>query len=971
MKHTRPTLFLLLASSVLLGACSATPSLPERTTAEPLLSSIELTSVPISKAPAVATTSAMTNTEQTLKHYQKAFQYSHDTYVLRRMADLSLEEAERRFQQYSQIDTLAQSPFASHLGLSKNNLDAHNAFLNSGLDQSSIDELQQAPVNANVYTAAFLYHTLLNLNNDPGQRSETLYQLAHAYSFAGEEELSLIALTELTRHHQQSPLYIEAQFRRAEILFKNEDFAQAVNAYKAVTREENSEFYQQSLYKLGWSHYKLNQYEQALAVFFSLYDHLHLSKQNLSEAPNETLISQLNKDTKRVVSLTLMQLEGPITAKQWFRKHADTPYEQAVYQHLGDSYLERNEYSLAAQSYATYAAQYPTQLEAPRFSQQEINTYFQGGLQADLLKAKINFVQQYGINSAYWQQHPIMRTEFAPQISEHIFDIAQHYHQEAQKNKKTDGFLHANYWYQQFLLTAPPSKRNAEIAHWQAQAQVDAGLKVAALSTYELSAYTWPQRQQSGDIAYEGLLLSRELYEQAEIDDDYYWQQATLAAGLRYAETFPQHGQVNPVLVNTIEDLLATNQLLKAIEIAEILLARQPESKLQIYALNTIANAHMDLNNFALAESHYDRLLTQPQSAAEQKQTQEQLALSIYRQAEVLTETDEWHLAASEYLRAAERVPHSKIRPIAQFDAANIYLSHSDYPEAIAQFKLLRASYPHHPVSETIPDKLAMAYENTNQHHLAAIEFSLLAEKHRTSDPELSRESLWRAAELEQKSGNKIAMRQRFEAYIKTWPHPIEQRAEAQFILAQSYENQGTERTKWINQLYANFKEAPDNDRVTWLAGWAALEQAKPEHNTFTGIVLDQPLRRSLKLKITAMRNALKHYQAALDTGMSDHVTQAQYQIGLLYETLANDLMNSERPPGLDEFELEMYELDLEERAFPYEDQAISYYLANMELVPQGIYDKAVRASYEGLARLSPGRYNKQEHMRPYVDAIY
>lgn len=971
MKYTHPTLFVLLASSALFSACSSTPPLPERTTTEPLLSSLELAPAPLSNVPAAATTPTANNTEQTLKHYQQAFLYNHDTDVLRRMADLSLKGAEHRFQQYNHIDTLAQSPFANHLGLSKKNLNAQNAFLSSGLNQNSLDELQQAPVNANVYTAAFLYHTLLNLNNDPKQRSEALYQLAHAYSFAGEEELSLIALTELTRHHQQSPLYVEAQFRRAEILFKNEDFTQAVTAYTAVSSEQESEFYQQSLYKLGWSHYKLNQHEQALAVFFNLYDNLHLSKQHQDVESNETLISQLSNDTERVISLTLMQLDGPITAKKWFTSHSNTPYEQAVYQHLGDSYLERNEYPLAAQSYATYAAQYPTLLEAPRFSQQEINTYFQGGLQTDLLKAKINFAQQYGIDSAYWQQHPVMRAEFVPQISEHIFDIAQHYHHEAQKSKKADGFLQANHWYQQFLLTAPPSERNAEIAHWQAQAQASAGLEIAALSTYELSAYTWPQRKQSGDIAYEGLELSRKLYAQAAIDGSYYWQQKTLTAGLRYAKQFPQHEQVNPVLVNAIEDLLVTHQLPQAIEVAEVLLMRQPESKLQIYALNTVANAHMDLKNFALAENNYDKLLTQPLSTEEHKHSQEQLALSVYRQAEALTKEGEWRLAASEYLRAAERVPNSKIRPVAQFDAADIYLTLSEYPAAITQFKLLRASYPNHQVSETIPDKLAIAYENTNQHHLAAAEFSLLAEKHRTTDPELSRESLWRAAELEQKSGNNIAMRQRFETYIKTWPQPIEQRAEAQFILAQSYDKQGPERTKWIHQLYANFKEAPDNDRVAWLAGWAALEQAKPEHNTFTGIVLDQPLRRSLKLKVTAMSNALGHYQATLDTGISDHVTQAQHQIGLLYETLAKDLMNSERPPGLDEFELEMYELDLEERAFPYEDQAIDYYLTNMELAPQGIYDEAVRASYEGLARLSPGRYNKKEQVSPYVDAIY
>lgn len=971
MKYTRPSTLALLTYSALLTACSSNAPLPERHTAEPLLGSIALSSSATPKAQPTRHVPVEVNTEQTLKHYQQAFQYNQDTDVLRRMADLSMQEAERRFQQYNHVDTLSQSPFAEYLGLSKKNQQPRHAFFSSGLEANNLHRLQEVPINANVYTAAFLYHTLLNIDDNPIQRSETLYQLAHAYSFAGEEALSLVALTELSRHHQQSPLYVEAQFRRGEILFKNEDFTEAVNAYSAVTREQEHEFYQQGLYKLGWSHYKLGEYEQALAVFFTLYDNLHHQDEEPLAAAEQKLVSQLNKDTERVISLAFMQLDGPVTAKAWFERHPNKPYEQAVYQHLGDSYLELDEYALAAQTYATFANQYPTLLESPRFSQQAIDAYFQGGLQQQLLAAKIEFVQQYGINSAYWDTHTVQRTEFAPTVSEHIFDVAQHYHQQAQKKHQRDDYLTASHWYEQFLLTAPPSERNAEIAHWQAQAQQAAGLHLAAIKTYELSAYTWPHRPESGDVAFEGLMLYREVYEHADQNDSYQWQQKTLAASLRYAEQFPNHDQVNPVLVNQIEDLLSTGELAQTIDVAALLLARQPETKLQVYALSTIANAYMDLEHFDQAEASYERLLAQPLNATEREQFQEQLALSIYRQAEEHGKQGEWRLAATDFMRVVERTPNSDIRPVAQFDAADIYLTLAEYPSAITQFTQLREHYPHHQVSETVPDKLAVAYENTNQHHLAAQEFALLAAQHRDTDPELSRESLWRAAELEQKSGNQVAMRQRFEAYIKAWPTPIEQRAEAQFILANSYESGSSERNKWLTQLQANFKEAAESNRIAWLAGWASLEQAAPEHASFNAIKLDQPLRRSLKLKVGTMQNALKLYQDTLDTGISEHVTQAQYQVGLLYETLAKDLMDSERPPHLDEFELEMYELDLEERAFPYEDQAIDYYLANIELVPEGIYDDAVRNSYEGLARLSPGRYNKKEQVKEYVDVIY
>ena len=74
-----------------------------------------------------------------------------------------------------------------------------------------------------------------------------------------------------------------------------------------------------------------------------------------------------------------------------------------------------------------------------------------------------------------------------------------------------------------------------------------------------------------------------------------------------------------------------------------------------------------------------------------------------------------------------------------------------------------------------------------------------------------------------------------------------------------------------------------------------------------------------------------------------------------------NDLIDSERPKGLSELELEEYELMLEEQAYPHKQKAISLLEANAHRSWQGIYDHWVKASFKALAELLPARYGKEE----------
>ena len=100
-----------------------------------------------------------------------------------------------------------------------------------------------------------------------------LYQLARAYEIAGQTERAVNALNEIVRRYPDTALIDEVQFRRGESLFLRKNYVDAEVAYKAVVRYgPDSRFYEQSLYKLGWSQFKLAWHEDSLEPFFELLD---------------------------------------------------------------------------------------------------------------------------------------------------------------------------------------------------------------------------------------------------------------------------------------------------------------------------------------------------------------------------------------------------------------------------------------------------------------------------------------------------------------------------------------------------------------------------------------------------------------------------------------------------------------------------------------------------------------------------
>ena len=167
-----------------------------------------------------------------------------------------------------------------------------------------------------------------------------LYQKARAYDELGRTDEAMRVMEQLIAEHPRSRYLDEVQFRRAEHFFIRRKYRDAEGAYAGDRRHgPGSEYYELALYKLGWSLYKQEFYEEALHRYFALLDYKVASGYDF-DAKHEEEEERRVEDTFQVISLSLSNLGGPEVIGEYFAANGNRSYEDRVYRYFGEFYLD-------------------------------------------------------------------------------------------------------------------------------------------------------------------------------------------------------------------------------------------------------------------------------------------------------------------------------------------------------------------------------------------------------------------------------------------------------------------------------------------------------------------------------------------------------------------------------------------------------------------------------------------------------
>jgi tetratricopeptide (TPR) repeat protein len=832
--------------------------------------------------------------------------------------------------------------------------------------------------------AIAIYERLLKEYPNYERRDQVLYQMARAYDELGRTEEAMDIMQRLVGEFGYSRYNDEVQFRRGEYFFTRRRFREAEPAYETIVAAgPRSEFHELALYKLGWTLYKQDFYEEALHRYMALLDYKLSTGYDFDQTLEEESERRV-ADTFRVISLSFSNLGGPDAPDvlaEYYSTHGNRSYEDRIYQNLGEFYVDKLRYNDAASVYDSFVDRYPYHRVSPAFSMRVVGIYEAGDFPKLVVESKKSFATKYGLQGAYWQHFDAAeRPEVLGYLKTNLHDLANHYHtlyqEPALEDEKPANYAEALVWYRAFLSSFPQDQQSPGINYQLADLLLENAAFGDAALEYERTAYTYAPHERAAAAGYAAIFAHREQLKGASVEQETELKRATVESSLKFASTFPEHEHAAVVLVAAAEDLYALDDFAPAAAAARTLLAGYPgaEVALRRTAWTVVAHSSFELGDYATAEPAYSEVLALTPAEDEARAALvDNLAASIYKQAEQANQAQDYRAAAGHFLRITQRAPTSSIRPAAEYDAAAALMKVQDWTAAAKVLDSFRAAFPEHELNSEATKQLAFVYRQGGETSLAAAEFERVATE--ASDPELKREALLSAGELYEQARDADSALGVYERYIAEFTRPVDVAIETRSKVAEMYRARGDEaryQEHLVALVAADAAAGVDRtDRTRYLAAQAGLVLAQPGYAAFNAVQLVQPFEQNLARKRELMDEALAAFEGLVAYEVGEVTTAATFHMAEIYSSFSRALLDSERPTGLSAAELAEYEDVLEEEAFPFEERAIEVHEANVELmVAVGVHNRWIEQSFARLATLMPGRYAKEEQSIGLLGAI-
>jgi len=615
--------------------------------------------------------------------------------------------------------------------------------------------------------------------------------------------------------------------------FTRKKMFEAEKAYSSIVAHgPGTGYYELALYKLGWTFYKQMFFDEAVDHYIALLDYKISIGYDFDQVEDET-DSQRIADTYRVISLCFSDLGGADAVASYFSANGPRGYENRIYRHLGEFYLEKLRYSDAATVYEAFVDLYPIHRSSPHFSMRVVEIYEAGRFPKLVLESKKSFAASYGLESRYWQH---FQTQDSPEVLEYLRsnlkDLANHYHALYQNPERPDDqpahFTESSRWYREYLSSFPDDPETPGMNYQFADLLLENDDFDVAAREYEHIAYDYSQHERSAAAGYAAIFARREHLERAEETDQEPIRRNVVVSTLRFVDGFPEHEHAPAVLGAAVDDLYALEDFETAISTAQRLIDQYPDSEKSIRrsAWTVIAHSSFDIESFEAAEKAYVRVLemTVPEDDTT-LDVMNNLAAAIYKQGERANTAEDFRAAADHFLRISTAAPLSDIGPIAQYDAGAALIRLDDFSGAAEVFESFRTSNPDHDLRREATQQLAFVYREQENFSRAAEEYERVAEE--ADEPELRRESLLVAGDLYEKAGLIDRALNAYQTFVTNFTDPIEPVVVTRFKMAELYEqmenveNQHTE----LRKIVKIDREAGDarTDGVRVLAAKSAL----------------------------------------------------------------------------------------------------------------------------------------------------
>ncbi|MBU8899549.1 tetratricopeptide repeat protein [Corallococcus sp. M34] len=291
-----------------------------------------------------------------------------------------------------------------------------------------------------------LYRDLLKRFPDYRLNDGASYLLGYCLEKENQFEESRSAYQELIARYPKSRFATEAHVRIGEYWFDNyvdpDALPKAAEAYKAAVSDKDHPLYDKALYKLGWTYYRMDRFDEAVDAFLTLADFYEAQKQAQGD---EAGGGDLREEALQYVAVSLADENwgGLAKAQALFAQRGPRPYEADIYRRLGNVYFDQTHHAAAIEAYQLVLSKDPMAKDAPQLQQRIVQAYERDRKLDESFAASEQLATRYQPGSEWYAKNkgdPEALSNANALAEKSLYSSAIYHHQQALVFKKEGRF---------------------------------------------------------------------------------------------------------------------------------------------------------------------------------------------------------------------------------------------------------------------------------------------------------------------------------------------------------------------------------------------------------------------------------------------------------------------------------------------------------------------------------------------------
>jgi cellulose synthase operon protein C len=714
----------------------------------------------------------------------------------------------------------------------------------------ALPEAAEAPAEPSVdfSPSIALYQRLILDFPDYRLNDAAWYLLGYCMEKQNQFDESRATYQELIARYPNSRFAIEAWVRIGEYWFDAYSdpmaLTQAAQAYEAATRDRTHPLYDKALYKLGWTYYRMDRFDEAVGRFLDLAD---FYEEQQAAQGEEGGGGDLREEALQYVAISLADESwgGLAKALALFAQRGERPYQAEVFRRLGNVWFDQTNHAAAIEAYRLVLQKDPLAADAPQLQQKIVQAYERDRRLAESFAEAERLATQYAPGSAWYKQHqdnPEALASADELAEKSLYAAATFHHQQALAFKK-EGQLEkvllayqvAARAYGAYLERFPRTKSSYEMRFYYAECLYNSFQFVLAAENYEsvrdsrlddrfrkdaaFNAVLARERQLAADIKagtakeYRPLRSAeRPAGERVQVIPLAEAEARMVAASDAYLALLPKDEKSPGIAYKAAELFYSHHDFPEARRRFEAIVKRYPKSEVARFSTNLIVESFLIDKDWRSVEEVAGRLaankdVIDPSSPLYKELVKFKLG-GRFNLAQELMEAGRYEEAARKFIELVDEAPRHEFADKALNNAAVCYENTRRFDSALKLYERIYREYPTSTLADAALFRVAVNAEQSYDFDKAVVSYQKLVKDYPASkDREAALYNAARLLEGQQRYPEAAAA---FLRYAALFPSS-EDAPKNQFRAALIYEKQEDWRgyIRALNEFVARFASKP------------------------------------------------------------------------------------------------------------------------------------------------------------------